>query len=449
MRGTPTAWNKLQQKNDDTLYFIAEADANIGRLYLGAKEIVCDNNVSAATALSQLTDVQLPEPLKEGQVLMYHIDGEKEYWTAQDIQEIASAIEKMYMVEPEEDEDHLAAIERVVAASGDSLNPGDIAIVKEAIATGVYSRTSYVFSNLEWHAMDGNYSAENVYFPSDLTYTANIGVLTVPSSGSGTIAATGKNVKEVFASILAKRTLPNKTEPSVSVTAGKCKSYEVGTTVTPDYSASLSTGSYTYGPATGITAKSWEVTFNGETKDTASGTFSAVTVADSTSLRITAKATHEAGAVPKDNLGTLLTDATELSQKQIQAGSKTGYSGYITGYRNLFYGSKATPIELNSVTIRALTAATSTTSTVKVSVVEGAKQVIIAVPSGRKLTKVADEGAFGTDILSEFTKQTVSVGGADATAENIGSYAKDYNVYVYAPATALGANTYTVTVANE
>lgn len=83
------------------------------------------------------------------------------------------------------------------------------------------------------------------------------------------------------------------------------------------------------------------------------------------------------------------------------------------------------------------------------SVVEGAKQVVIAVPSGRKVTKVADEGAFGTDIVNNFTIETVSVGGADATAENVGGYAKDYNVYVYAPAAALGANTYTVTVANE
>lgn len=447
MRGTPAAWNKLVQKNDDTLYFISEADAHTGKLYLGAKEIICDNNVSAATALADLTDVQLPEPLKEGQVLMYHIDGDNEYWTASDIQEIANAIEKMYTVEPQEGEDHLTAITRVVGE--DSLNPGDIAIVKELIATGKYSRTSYVYSNLEWHALDGNVNAENVYFAEDLTYTANIGVMSVPSSGSGTIAATGKNVKEVLSSILAKRTLPNRTLPAVSVSAGKCKSYEVGSKVAPDYSASLSTGSYTYGPATGITAKSWNVSFNGETKDTATGTFSEITVADSTSLRITATATYEAGAAPKDNLGNVLTDASELAQKQIQAGSATNYSGTITGFRYLFHGSKATPIELNSVNIRALTPAASTSGSVEVSVVDGAKQVIISVPKGRKITKVADEGAFGTDIFSEFTLQTVSVGGADATADSIGDYAKDYNTYVYAPATALGANTYTVSVANE
>lgn len=327
---------------------------------------------------------------------------------------------------------------------------GDMAIVKDEIGeTGKYQHTAYVYSESGWAAMDGNYDAENVYFSSDLTYTASIGVLSVPSSGSGTITANGKNVKQVLDSILAKRTLPTTTMPTVTISASNCKSYEVGTSVAPSYTASLGSGKYSYGPATGITAESWEVTFNGETKDTASGTFSTVTVADNTSLRITAKANYGDGAIPVDNLGNKLTDENELAQKQIKAGSATNYSAYITGYRKLFYGSKVTPVELNSMAIRALDSATSTTSTVKVSVVEGAKQVIIAVPSGRKVTKVADEGAFGTDIFNNFALETISVGGADATAESIGEYAKDYNVYVYAPAAALGANTYTVTMANE
>lgn len=339
--------------------------------------------------------------------------------------------------------------EALNAIPTEELAVGDTAIVKKQITGDKYSYTAYVWNGTAWSACDGNYNAENVYFAEDLTYTANIGVLTVPSSGSGEIAATGKNIKEVLASILAKRTLPNRTLPAVTVSASKCKSYEVGTNVTPDYSASLSAGSYTYGPATGVTAKSWSVSFNGETKDTASGTFSEVTVGDSTSLRITATATYDAGAAPKDNLGAVLTDPSELASKQIQAGSATNYSGYITGFRYLFHGSKATPVELTSANIRALTSAVSTSNSVKVTVVDGAKQVIVAVPTGRKVTKVADEGAFGTDIFSEFVKQTVSVGGADATAESIGEYAKDYNVYVYSPATALGSNTYTVSIANE
>ena len=47
-RGTQTAYNNLLLKNDDTLYFVYETDANTGKLYLGSKLIAgavsSDNN---------------------------------------------------------------------------------------------------------------------------------------------------------------------------------------------------------------------------------------------------------------------------------------------------------------------------------------------------------------------------------------------------------------------
>lgn len=39
IRGTPTAFEKLSQKNSDTLYFISEIDSKVGSLYLGEKLI--------------------------------------------------------------------------------------------------------------------------------------------------------------------------------------------------------------------------------------------------------------------------------------------------------------------------------------------------------------------------------------------------------------------------
>lgn len=83
-------------------------------------------------------------------------------------------------------------ISRVLTAAGAEAQKDDIFVVKALIAGGKYSYTAYVYDGSVWAAMDGNYSAENVYFADDLTYTAAIGVLTVPSSGSGTIAASGK-----------------------------------------------------------------------------------------------------------------------------------------------------------------------------------------------------------------------------------------------------------------
>lgn len=350
--------------------------------------------------------------------------------------------------------EHIAAILGVL--DGAIPNAHDVAVVQEALISEddltdtlnesveqKYQYTAYRYNGENWVAMDGNYSAENVYFTEDFTFTTKIGTVQNLTNGSTTVAAAGKNIKEFLAGLFAAEQNPGKTDPSVSVTLTGAGSYEVGSVVNPSYKSTFDDGSYTYGPEpTGAQATTWSVTSTAnESWTTQDGTCDAVTVADNTNYSVTVQATHTAGAYGKTNLG-------NESNIQIAAGTKSKTSSAITGYRNVFYGSKTAAIDLTSANIRSLTAAKSSNSSVSVSVVEGARQVIIAVPSGRVVTKVADEGAFGTDIFSEFVKSTVSVGGADATADNIGGYAKDYNVYVYSPSTALGANTYTVTLAN-
>lgn len=455
-RGSKEAYDALKtagKLDENTLYFIyPEADSTIGALFMGSRVISGGDIITTAASLSELSDVMVA-----GAGTNSFLVKEGDKWVAKTVEDVASLVKENLgdIAAPAQvfqgvigaEESNENAITRVV---GEAVPvEGDSLILKKLIADGKYEYTAYVYSGEGWAAMDGNYNAENVYFANNLTYTSNIGVLTVPSSGNGTIVATGKNLKEVLASILAKRVLPNKTNPSVSVSSTNSKEYEVGTKVSPAYTSTFSAGSYTYGPTTGVSVSSWKATLGEETLTTQNGTFAEMTVADDTNIRIAVVATHTEGVAPKDNLGSVLTDSAELAQKQIQAGEATGYGSYIKGFRNLFYTSKIAPVDLTSANIRGMTSAKSTTNTIKVSVVEGAKQVVIAVPSGRKVTVVKDEGAFGTDIFSSFVKSVISVGGADATAESIGSYAKDYNVYVYTPAAALGANTYTVTVANE
>ena len=334
------------------------------------------------------------------------------------------------------DETHAAAIERVVGET--ELAKGDIAIVKVLIADDKYEYTAYVYDGSVWTAMDGNYSAENVYFDEDFTFTKAIGTVTIPSTGSTTVTAAGKNIKEFFAGLFAAEQDPKKTDPSVSVTLTGAGEYEVGTVVNPSYSASFEDGKYTYGPEpTGATVTTWAVTSTaGESFDAASGTCAAVTVGDNTNYTVTASATYTEGSLAKTNLGN---DSTV----QIAAGTKSKTSSAITGYRKSFYGSATTAVELTSDNIRALAGNdNSSVDTLSVDVVEGAKQVIVAVPTGRVVTKIADEGAFGTDIFSKFVLNSVDVEGANDYA------VKAYNVYVYSPDAALGANTYTVTVAN-
>lgn len=334
-----------------------------------------------------------------------------------------------------------AVIERVLTELGAAAQKDDIFVVKALIAEGKYSYTAYVYDGAVWAAMDGNYSAENVYFSQDLTYTAPIGVMTVPSSGSGTIAATGKNVKEVFASILAKEKNPTATPPAVTINCSQVGAYEVGSKVTPAYNASLSAGSYTYGPATGITATAWSVTDGVATKDAASGSFDELTVGDSTSYVITATATHGEGAVPKTNLG------NEYAAGKIAAGTKSKATGKITGYRNSFYGTlEAKDGVVNSAMIRGLSGksgkALANGNTFNLSIPVGAIRVMFAYPATlRDVSSVQDVNGMSAEVKTAFTMSVVSVEGAN------GYNAIDYKVYVMDMANANDtANTYKVTI---
>lgn len=96
------------------------------------------------------------------------------------------------------------------------MQSGDIAIIKRVIASEKYEYTAYVYNGISWCAMDGNYNAENVYFDKDLVTTSAIGNITL-TNGQATIAAAGKNLKQVFDTIFVKEKNPSVTQPSVSV----------------------------------------------------------------------------------------------------------------------------------------------------------------------------------------------------------------------------------------
>lgn len=316
----------------------------------------------------------------------------------------------------------------------------DKVIIEREISGDKISYTAYIHTGTAWSAMDGNYSADNVYFDEDLTYTANIGVLTVPSTGSGTIQASGKNVKDVLAGILAKEANPSKTNPSVAFsTQTGFGTFEIGTKANLTYGATLSPGSYTYGPATGITAQSWSVSCTGVagTKTTATGTFENV-VAESNGKRIVATAQYGDGAIPVTNLG------NPYKAGQIKAGSATANSYELKGVRYMFWGPMTEDIALNSASIRALShkeaAAKKTLTTF--GAVTGAKKIVVAVPAGYKVTKVLMPSALYADATALFVKQNsqVQVEGANAYA------ATAYDVYVYQPASIDAGETYDVTI---
>lgn len=229
MRGSVAAYNKLTQKDDDTLYFLSDKDTQEGYLYLGTKLISEPGSGSLKDlSFASLSDVLITSGLNYDAILMY--DSKDGKWKDYSFESLtfkgatdeadgwagfvptptvndknlflrgdgswapAGTVEQIFNnILPRTNETHDAAILRVT--TGYILNPGDIAIVKDYIADEKYQYTSYVYNGSSWCAMDGNYNAENVYFKSDFTFTENVGTVVIPSSGSTTVEAEGKNIK--------------------------------------------------------------------------------------------------------------------------------------------------------------------------------------------------------------------------------------------------------------
>lgn len=341
-----------------------------------------------------------------------------------------------FNVEPNEGETDDDAITRVVGST--EIHAGDTAIVKRLIASDKYSYTAYVYNGTAWAAMDGNYRADNVYFDDDITYTVAIGTLAKPS-GSAKFSAKGKNVEQVFSSLMAQEANPSKTNPAITIgTQTNFGTFEIGTKKNLIYSATLSAGSYTYGPATGITAQTWSAACDGQTLDTASGTFENV-VAESTAKKVTVTATYNEGAIPVTNLG------NPYPEGKIAAGSASRDSANFVGVRYMFWGPMTDAgAALDSANIRALAhnQATSTGTLSTFGAGAGAKKVVVAVPAGRRITKVLMPSALNADVTALFVKQGTQsqVNGAEDYA------AAAYDVYVYQPASIDAGETYAVTI---
>lgn len=343
---------------------------------------------------------------------------------------------KNFDVVPTDGEDDVAAITRVVASA--EVHTGDTAIVKRVISGDKISYTAYVYDG-EWKAMDGNYRADNVYFDDDITYTVAIGTLAKPS-GSAKFAAKGKNVEQVLSSLMAQEANPSKSNPAVSFSStGGLGTFEIGTKKNLTYTAALSAGGYTYGPATGITAQTWEVSCTGVSDKlaTATGTFENV-VAEATAKKITAKATYNDGAIPVTNLG------NQYPAGQIKAGTASKDSGNLIGVRHMFYGVvKSADFALDSAHIRSLNheaAAKKTISTFTAG--DGALKVVVACPAGYNVTKVTLPSAMGADATADFVKQggTVQVEGAE------GYTAAAYSVWVFEPASIPSTQSYSIVI---
>lgn len=314
----------------------------------------------------------------------------------------------------------------------------DTLVVKTPMAGGKMSYTAYVYDGKNWGAMDGNYDAENVYFDKDMTFTKEVGYVEL-ENGSATVASSGKNIKEVMEMLFSKEEDPSITLPEVTVSMSEAGSYEVGTKVTPSYTTAFTKGSYAFGPDTGIEATAWKVTNNttSEALTAATGSFKELQVEDNTSFVITAEATYGDGAIPVTNLG------NEKDTLKIKAGTASGKSAKITGYRNMFIGSSNADI-IDSTAIRALSNVQKVgKTTIDIEAEDNNKCMIVAIPESASvsLDQVLMTSSMNADVTSTFVKQAVvAVKGAnDYSAIN-------YNVWMYKPAKYGAGQTFEIVI---
>ena len=74
--------------------------------------------------------------------------------------------------------------DKTVAGFTNGTNVGDIAINKKTITGDKKEYTAYVWNGAAWEAMDGNYSADNVFMPENMIITEKFGKYDIPTTGS-------------------------------------------------------------------------------------------------------------------------------------------------------------------------------------------------------------------------------------------------------------------------
>lgn len=355
---------------------------------------------------------------------------------------IDAAEDNYYSVVRNADETDNAAIAR---ALGDhTAAKGDICVIKTALGTTpeTYSFMGYVYDGANWGAMDGNVSSENIILSKDFIGAGDwtqIGNVKKTQTGTVTIPGKGKNLNFFLEKFTTEELNPTKPTPTCAITLTGAGAKEVGTTFTPSYTATFDKKAYAYPPTdTGVTVTAWEIKdTNDVVKTSATGTFEAFTVTETTNYKLTAKATYSDGKVPKTNLD------HDFPAAQIQAGTTAiATSGAVTGYRNWFYGYKNAANVLNvaaltSAQIRALTARNgSFPATIDTN---GMQQMFFAIPKGKKSSVKCSNNVNGAPCTMGKTEvQVEGLNGFTAIAYDVW--------YVNSASADSGANTYKIVV---
>lgn len=328
---------------------------------------------------------------------------------------------------------------------------GDTAIVKTLInnenGNEIYSYTAYIFNVDSWSALDGNYSADNIYFSENIKLGGeycNVGNISV---NDGEINTSGKSLKVLFNEIFTKRLQPNVSDvkqPSILVSSSNIGEYEVGTEIQVDYTVSKNPGKYPYN-STNVEFNNLNVTFNGETLTTETGVFSKVKVLDDTNLSITATVENTSGDDLLDNLGDLASNSNELKIKQ---GVKSSTKGFLKGFRKTFWGTSTSIVNIDDIDNNFVKSLDNSDKKndgdkVKINVYDGDRSVILSYPSYLgDISSFIDDAAMGTEIKSSLSSKKINI--YDINNEN----PIEYFVYILTTESVdpWVSKTYTITI---
>lgn len=154
---------------------------------------------------------------------------------------------------------------QVVDGSVEDLNDGvvvgDMAIVRSVINGDIKSHTAYVWNGTAWAAMDGNYSAANVFLPTDIQLAGDFGtyrdsrgdtvkITQIGNKKLGDRVLAGTSIESLFNELLTKEIATDlqNAAPSTSITATKDQYLLVGANSTAQtITLSLNKGSYDNG----------------------------------------------------------------------------------------------------------------------------------------------------------------------------------------------------------
>ena len=401
-------------------------------------------------------------------------------------------------------------VESTLEALGTGAVVGDMGIVKAPLYQGAteYTYTAYVWNGTNWAAMDGNYSAANVFIPEDITLSGDFGtvydtadkkyysITTLGNKKIGDTFAAGTSMQEMWSEILSKRLQPSKTDPSISISAsGDDGNKEVGDTYTkPTATLTVNSGNYTYGykdasgtkqTGTGVTFPTAKIAYGADdtittanqyvtAEDLANGGTVSIAAtkyaADATTASYTdntvnytfsGNASNTAGEIAIDNLGAPSDPVVQIAaNNKITATDKTvGFRGY----RKMFCGYNSAAA-LNSGTIRALSykltsdgktynGSKAGTTQIGITLPEGATNLVIACPTksvGKKytLSKVEMYSAgVWDDYTSKFEQQNTAEAPIAVDGKVEGKDAQNYNVYMYKFAALKGDTQFRFTLA--